>query len=154
MICAVSGCTITATRQFELEGNESAGTNKFFNLAGHIYESLKDCMCFCIDELDSQMHPLISWKIVEMFNKTDINSTGAQLIFTTHDTHLLSKELFKRDQIIFIEKDKKESSDLYTMLDAKQHLNNSPRTDLNYQKNYVQGRYGAIPFPTNDVPEE
>lgn len=145
---------IATTRQFELEGNESAGTNKFFNLAGHIYESLKDGRCLCIDELDSQMHPLISWKIVEMFNNTDINTSGAQLIFTTHDTHLLSKELFRRDQIIFIEKDKKESSDLYTMLDAKQHLNHSPRTDSNYQKNYIQGRYGAIPFPTNDVPEE
>ncbi len=145
---------IATTRQFELEGNESAGTNKFFNLAGHIYESLKDGRCLCIDELDSQMHPLISWKIVEMFNNTDINTSGAQLIFTTHDTHLLSKELFRRDQIIFIEKDKKESSDLYTMLDAKQHLNHSPRTDSNYQKNYIQGRYGAIPFPTNDLPEE
>lgn len=145
---------IATTRQFELEGNESAGTNKFFNLAGHIYESLKDGRCLCIDELDSQMHPLISWKIVEMFNNTDINTSGSQLIFTTHDTHLLSKELFRRDQIIFIEKNKKESSDLYTMLDAKQHLNHSPRTDSNYQKNYIQGRYGAIPFPTNDEPEE
>ena len=145
---------IAATRQLELEGNESAGTNKFFNLAGHIYESLKDGRSLCIDELDSQMHPLISWKIVEMFNNPNTNPNGAQLIFTTHDTHLLSKDLFRRDQIIFVEKDRKESSDLYTMLDAKQHLKHSPRTDSNYQKNYIQGRYGAIPFPINDSPEE
>lgn len=145
---------VAATRQFELEGNESAGTNKFFNLAGHIYESLKDGRTLCIDELDSQMHPLISWKIVETFNNPETNPHGAQLIFTTHDTHLLSKDLLRRDQILFVEKDKKESSDIYTMLEAKQHLNHSPRTDSNYQRNYISGKYGAIPFPMNDVPEE
>ena len=145
---------VAATQQFELEGNESAGTNKFFNLAGHIYESLKDGRTLCIDELDSQMHPLISWKIVETFNNPETNPHGAQLIFTTHDTHLLSKELLRRDQILFVEKDKKESSDIYTMLEAKQHLNHSPRTDSNYQRNYVSGKYGAIPFPMNDILEE
>lgn len=67
------------------------------------------------------MHPLISWKIVETFNNPETNPHGAQLIFTTHDTHLLSKDLLRRDQILFVEKDKKESSDIYTMLEAKQH---------------------------------
>lgn len=95
---------IASTRLLELEGNESAGTNKFFNLAGHIYESLKDGRTLCVDELDSQMHPLISWRIVEMFNNPNINNNGAQLIFTTHDTNLLSKDLFRRDQIWFVEK--------------------------------------------------
>lgn len=145
---------VASIRSLELEGNESAGTNKFFNLAGLIYESLKDGRILCVDELDSQMHPLISWKIVEMFNDPRNNANGAQLIFTTHDTNLLSKELFRRDQIWFVEKNKVESSDVYTMLDAKQHLKHSPRTDSNYQKNYIQGRYGAIPFPTNDLPGE
>lgn len=145
---------IASTRLLELEGNESAGTNKFFNLAGHIYESLKDGRTLCVDELDSQMHPLISWRIVEMFNNPNINNNGAQLIFTTHDTNLLSKDLFRRDQIWFVEKNKMESSDIYTMLEAKQQLKHSPRTDSNYQKNYINGRYGAIPFPTNDLSDD
>lgn len=145
---------VTATRPLDLDTDESAGTNKFFNLAGHIYESLKYGRTLCIDELDSQMHPLISWKIVEMFNDPMVNKNGAQLIFTTHDTNLLSKDLFRRDQILFVEKDKKESSDIYTMLEAKMNLNHSPRTDSNYQKNYIQGKYGAIPFPTSDITSE
>ena len=145
---------IASTRLLELEGNESAGTNKFFNLAGHIYESLKDGRTLCVDELDSQMHPLISWRIVEMFNNPNINNNGAQLIFTMHDTNLLSKDLFRRDQIWFVEKNKMESSDIYTMLEAKQQLKHSPRTDSNYQKNYINGRYGATPFPTNDLSDD
>lgn len=143
---------ISAKRQLSLDENESAGTNKFFNLAGPIYEALKTGNTLCIDELDSQMHPLLSWKIVEMFNNNESNKYGAQLIFTTHDTHLLSKDLFRRDQIWFVEKKRKESTDFYPMLQATHNLNHAPRTDSNYQKNYILGRYGAIPYLTNDLP--
>lgn len=143
---------ISAKRQLSLDENESAGTNKFFNLAGPIYEALKTGNTLCIDELDSQMHPLLSWKIVEMFNNNESNKYGAQLIFTTHDTHLLSKDLFRRDQIWFVEKKRKESTGFYPMLQATHNLNHAPRTDSNYQKNYILGRYGAIPYLTNDLP--
>lgn len=146
---------VIKTELLDLDENESAGTNKFFNLAGPICDALEHGTALCIDELDSQMHPLISWKIVEMFNDPTTNQTGAQLIFSTHDTHLLSKELFRRDQIWFVEKmPNSESTDIYPMLQAKHNLSHAPRTDSNYQKNYIKGRYGAIPFLTNASPIE
>lgn len=143
---------ISSKRQLKLDENESAGTNKFFNLAGPIYEALNTGVTLCVDELDSQMHPLLSWKIVELFNSTESNRHGAQLIFTTHDTHLLSKDLFRRDQIWFVEKRRMESTDFYPMLQASHNLNHAPRTDSNYRKNYILGKYGAIPYLTNDLP--
>lgn len=145
---------VTATMQLKLEDNESAGTNIFFNIAGPIYESLQTGSTLCIDELDSQMHPLISWKIVEMFNNPINNPHGAQLIFTTHDTHLLSKDLFRRDQIWFVEKKRYEATDIYPMLQATHMLNHAPRTDSNYRKNYIEGKYGAIPYFINNSPIE
>lgn len=141
---------VAAIRLLNLEEHESAGTNKIFNLAGPIYESLKNGVALLIDELDSQMHPLISWRLVELFNSTETNPNGAQLIFTTHDTHLLSNTLFRRDQIWFVEKNGQESSEIYQMLQATKYLNHSPRNDSNYQKNYISGKYGAIPYLTNE----
>ena len=145
---------VVDTKLLNLDEHESAGTNKIFNLAGPIYESLKYGVTLLIDELDSQMHPLISWRLVELFNSTETNPNGAQLIFTTHDTHLLSNSLFRRDQIWFVEKNKQESSEIYQMLQATKYLKHSPRNDSNYQKNYISGKYGAIPFMTNEPPTE
>lgn len=145
---------VVNTALLNMEEHESAGTNKIFNLAGPIYESLKNGITLLIDELDSQMHPLISWQLVELYNSTTSNTQGAQLIFTTHDTHLLSKTLFRRDQIWFVEKNNQESSEIYQMLQATKYLKHSPRNDSNYQKNYISGKYGAIPYLTNPSPLE
>ena len=140
---------VERTEMFDLDDQESAGTNKIFSLSGPLLDSLKRGRTLLIDELDSQMHPLISWRLVEMFNKTEDNPHSAQLIFTTHDTNLLSSELFRRDQIWFTEKDPTESTDLYPLIKAHERsssLNHAPRNDSNYQKNYIQGKYGAIPY--------
>lgn len=141
---------------FDLDDQESAGTNKIFSLSGPLLESLKGGKTLFIDELDSQMHPLISWRLVEMFNKAEDNPHNAQLIFTTHDTNLLSSDLFRRDQIWFTEKDPMERTDLYPLIKAHERsgsLNHAPRNDSNYQKNYIHGKYGAIPYLTAERPE-
>ena len=137
-------------RSLDLDENESAGTNKIFNLTGPILEALQNGRVLVIDELDSQMHPLLSWRLIQIFNNSSKNPHGAQLIFTTHDTHLLSNRLFRRDQIWFVEKDPSECSVLYPMMMATDKLGHAPRSDSNYQKNYVNGLYGAIPFMVND----
>ena len=91
------------------------------------------------------MHPMLTWKLVEIFNNQERNPYGAQLIFTTHDTNLLSKQLLRRDQIWFVEKDPKESTKIYPLKDYIMENGHKPRTDSNYEKNYLAGKYGAIP---------
>lgn len=89
---------------FDIDERESDGTKKMFNLAGPIVDTLRHGRILFVDELDSQLHPLLSRRIVNLFNCPETNSHGAQLIFTSHDTNLLSKKLLRRDQVVFVEK--------------------------------------------------
>lgn len=135
---------------FNLENQESAGTLKLVELSGPIFETLLKGSILIVDELDAKMHPLISQYIIKLFNNTETNPKNAQLIFSTHDTHLLSARLLRRDQIWFTEKDSLEQTDLYSMMDIVLPDGSKPRNDANYEKNYINGRYGAIPFIMND----
>ena len=92
------------------------------------------------------MHPLISQELVSLFNDPTRNLHGAQLIFTTHDTNLLSSHLLRRDQIWFTEKDSKECTDIYNMMQIVLPDGTKPRGDGNLERNYIRGRYGAIPY--------
>ncbi len=137
---------VVGTTEFDIEERESSGTNKLFNLAGPIMDSLVKGATLLIDELDAQMHPLISRRIVKIFNSDLSNNHGAQLIFTTHDTNMLMKPLLRRDQIMFVEKSNTEVTKVTPMLDIKLESGHKPRTDSNYEKNYLEGKYGAIPY--------
>lgn len=121
---------------------ESEGTKKMFELSPFIYRSLKNGTPLVIDEFDSRFHPLLTKKIVELYNSSE-NKT-AQLIFTTHDTNLLSSDILRRDQIDFVEKDRYGASHLYTLVELK-----GIRNDASFEKDYFQGKYGAIPFLGN-----
>lgn len=148
---------IARTVPLDIDEHESAGSMKIFNLSGPILDAIRSGMTLFIDELDSKMHPIISRRLVEMFNTPDENPFSAQLIFTTHDTNLLSREVFRRDQIWFTEKDPTERSTLYSMMrvpEINTRLKHAPRNDSNYQKNYIQGLYGAIPYLTSEGPGE
>lgn len=124
---------------FSFGMNESEGTQKLFELSPFIYEALKDNRPVIIDEFDARFHPLLTRKIVELFNSS--SNIGSQLIFTTHDTNLLSSDLLRRDQIEFVEKDKFGASHLYSLVEFKGIRNNA-----SFEKDYIQGKYGAIPF--------
>lgn len=124
---------------FSFGMQESEGTKKMFELSPFIYRSLKEGTPLLIDEFDSRFHPLLTKKIVELYNS--IGNKNAQLIFTTHDTNLLSSDLLRRDQIDFVEKDKYGASHLYTLVEIK-----GVRNDASFEKDYIQGKYGAIPF--------
>jgi uncharacterized protein len=125
--------------EFSFGNQESEGTKKMFELSPFIYRSLKEGVSLVIDEFDSRFHPLLTKKIVELYNSTE--NKKSQLIFTTHDTNLLSPELLRRDQIDFVEKDKYGASHLYTLVEIK-----GVRNDASFEKDYIQGKYGAIPF--------
>ena len=134
---------------FDVYEKESEGTQKLIDLSGLIFDTLINGDTLFIDELDCRMHPIISEFIVKLFNDKETNPNNAQLIFTTHDTHLLSSKIFRRDQIWFAEKDSMQQTDLYTLNDIILPNGQKPRNDSNYEKNYIAGRYGAIPFLMN-----
>ncbi len=134
---------------FDKEKNESQGTNKIIDLSGPIFDTLKLGKTLIIDELDAKLHPLITIRIVELFNDPKSNPNNAQLIFATHDTNLLGGELFRRDQIWFTEKDGQQQTDLYSLYDFNLPDGSKVRNDSNLEKNYIRGRYGAIPFIKN-----
>lgn len=141
---------IVDTILFNFDEAESDGTKKIIQLSGPIFDSLNEGFVLCIDEIDAKMHPLISQFIINLFNDPEKNTKNAQLIFTTHDTHLLSSKMLRRDQIWFTEKDTTEQTDLYNMMDIELPDGSKPRSDANYKRNYIAGRYGAIPYIINE----
>ena len=133
---------------FDKDENESEGTKKIIDLSGPIFDTLMLGKILIIDELDAKLHPLITIQIVKLFNNPITNPNNAQLFFATHDTNLLNSELFRRDQIWFTEKDAAEQTDLYSLIEFKLPDGSKVRNDSNLERNYIRGRYGAIPFIT------
>ena len=124
---------------------ESLGTQIVFAFIPFIADTLKNKKVLVIDELDKSLHPYLVQYIVEIFNNSEFNKNGSQLIFNTHDTNLLDLNILRRDQIWFTEKNKENGvSDLYSLSDF------SVRKQENVEKGYMLGRYGAVPFIKND----
>lgn len=120
---------------------ESSGTQKFFAYAGPWLDVLKNGYVIVVDELNNSLHPELVKYLVQMFHDPNLNSQNAQLVFSTHETSILSQDLFRRDQFWFTEKDEHNATKLYPLSDF------SPRKGVeNLERNYLQGRYGAIPF--------
>ncbi|MHA0856186.1 AAA family ATPase [Paenibacillus sp. CMAA1364] len=130
---------------FKVDESESEGTKKLLALAGPIIEKLENGGVMVIDELDAKMHPLMTKQIVELFNSYDTNKSNAQLIYATHDVTNLSNKLFRRDQLWFVEKDDKGSSELFSLADFRDDDSKKIRKDATYAKDYLLGKYGAIP---------
>ena len=130
---------------FDMDFNESHGTQKSFYLAGPIIDTLTSGKVLIVDEMEARLHPILTRELIRLFNSIDTNPKRAQLIFTTHDTNLLSNKLFRRDQIWFIEKDTFYASHLYSLAEIKVE-DIKVRNDASFEDNYLQGRYGAIPF--------
>lgn len=126
-------------------GEESAGTLKMFALYPELQEVLKKGSVLVIDELNARLHPLLVRNFVLTFLNPKININHAQLIFTTHDTWQLSNQLLRRDEIWFTEKDSNGLSTLYSLADFQNEEGMKIRKDESYEKNYLIGKYGAIP---------
>ena len=124
--------------------DESAGTLKMFALYPDLKETLKTGGVFFADELNARLHPLLVRNIILTFLNPQVNKNHAQLVFTTHDAWLLSNDLFRRDEIWFVEKGEDGVSSLYSLADFKEN-GLKIRKDESYEKNYLLGKYGAIP---------
>jgi AAA15 family ATPase/GTPase len=123
---------------------ESAGTLRSYELAGKIFFCLHYGHLFCIDELEKSLHPHIARSLVQIFADRNINKKGARLLFTTHDTNLLSHELLRRDEVWFTEKDGRGATHLYPLTDI------AVPKGADLEKGYLEGRFGAIPY-TGDL---
>jgi AAA15 family ATPase/GTPase len=130
----------TGLTAFDFFEDESEGTIKYFSLAGPIIDTLLSGKILFIDELDSKLHPLLTKSIMSLFSSNKSNPHNAQLIFTTHDTNLLSANIFRRDQVWFVQKNRYGASELYSLADYK------VRNDASFEKDYLSGKYGAIPI--------
>lgn len=119
------------------EKEESDGTRALFAFAGPWLDVIENERVLVVDELDTSLHPLLVHHLVKRLHH---EGTKAQLIFTTHDTTLLSQKLLRRDQVWFMEKDKRSATRLYPLSDF------SPRDNEAVERGYLNGRYGGIPF--------
>lgn len=126
--------------QFNFKTDESQGTQRFFALAGPLLSALSDAKFIVVDELDASMHPLLTRRLLEIFQNSDPARDGAQMLFTTHDSSLLDQDLFRRDQIWLAEKCDGAST-FFSLADIKPPIRNTE----SFLRNYLVGRYGGTP---------
>ena len=126
--------------------DESSGTKKLFGLMPFIADSLLSGATLVIDELDAKIHPVLLRHIIMMFNDMSINKKKAQLIFTSHDLSTMNSEVFRRDEIWFVAKGNAQNSQLYSLVEFKNEKGESVRKDAKFDKQYLEGKYGADPY--------
>lgn len=125
---------------------ESSGTKKLFGLLPFIAKSLVYGTTLVIDELDAKIHPVLLQNIIERFTDLRINRNGGQLIFTSHDLSTMNSDLFRRDEIWFVAKGNAQNSKLYSLVEFKNEKGVSVRKDARFDKQYLEGKYGADPY--------
>jgi AAA15 family ATPase/GTPase len=127
---------------FALKSHESEGTRKYYNLIGILLIAVLEGRLVIIDELDARMHTLLTKAILQLFNSDEIHS-DAQLLAVSHDTALLDSKQLRRDQIYFVEKDNFGSTRVISLIEYK------VRKESPFDKNYLEGKFGGIPFIKN-----
>lgn len=135
--------------EYEAELNlfdESSGTKKLFGLLPFIAKSLLKGTTLVIDELDAKIHPVLLKYLIMTFSDMKKNKKGAQLIFTSHDLSTMNSEVFRRDEIWFVAKGNRQNSKLYSLVEFKNKKGESVRKDAKFDKQYLEGKYGADPY--------
>jgi len=132
-----------AQERFSLHGEESAGTERFFGMAGPLLDSLENSRVLLVDEFDARLHPVLARHLLSLFLSRDTNPNNAQLVCSTHNVKLMDKDLLRRDQIWFLEKDHYGAASLYSLADFK--TDRVRKTD-DFAAKYLAGRFGALPL--------
>ena len=122
---------------FDFETEESGGTKKLFRMMLGMIDIVRKGKVLLIDEIDTSLHTQLVEYIINLFN----SSERAQLVYTSHNTHLLNTDFQRRDQVYFVNKREDGSSDLYSLYDFKDF-----RDTLDMEKAYLQGRFDAVPY--------
>lgn len=125
---------------------ESSGTKKLFSLLTFVASALTEGKTLIVYELDLKLHPLLLKYIINLFSDMKINRNKAQLIFTSHDLSTMNSEVFRRDEIWFVSKGTEQNSQLYSLVEFKNDKGESIRKDAKFDKQYLEGKYGADPY--------
>lgn len=129
---------------FYVNGFESDGTVQLIGIAGPIVEALVTGSTLLVDELDARLHPDMTCALFQLFNSRKTNPKNAQLICASHEHALLNRDVIRRDQVYFVEKDRSENSVMYSLAEIKE-----TRNDIDYAEWYRRGRFGAVPIIGN-----
>lgn len=134
-----------------MQTHESEGTKKLFDLAGLVLHAfnIKTSGLIILDEIDSHFHPFLLKNLISLFNDKNVNKANAQLLFTSHDTNLMSPSIMRRDQFYLAEKQENESTKFYSLAELK-----GIRNDADFAKHYLAGFYGSLPVLSQFILEE
>jgi hypothetical protein len=119
---------------------EAAGTQRLIGLFGPLLQAVENGKLLLIDEFDASLHPLVARFLIRLINDPRVSSNGAQLLLTSHNTTLMDLDILRRDEIWLVQLDDKHASSLLPL------LRSSPRKHELIAKNYLKGRYGAVPL--------
>ncbi len=137
-------------KEYELQfSDESDGTQKLIAALPVFLLALKEGRLVIIDELDAKLHPKLLRYIIAMFKNPALNTNGAQLLFTSHDVTTMKNTVFRRDEIWFAAEDDNHESEIYSLYEIRREDNERVNSTAAYDKQYLEGRYGADPYLTN-----
>lgn len=129
--------------------NESDGTKKLIAALPVILLALREGRMIIIDELDAKLHPKLLKYVISLFKNKEINKHGAQLLFTSHDMYTLKNTVFRRDEIWFAAQNDAHESEIYSLHEIRGEDNGRIKNTAAYDKQYLEGRYGADPYLSN-----
>lgn len=129
--------------------SESDGTRKLFAALPVILVALKEGRLLVVDELDAKLHPKLLRYVIRLFTNPEVNKKGAQLLFTSHDMATMKNSIFRRDEIWFAALDEDNSSVIYSLSELRKENNDPINNTAAYDKQYLEGRYGADPYLSN-----
>lgn len=129
--------------------DESDGTQKLIAVLPVLLMALREGRLVIIDELDVKLHPKLLRYVIAMFKNPKINQNGAQLIFTSHDVTTMRNTVFRRDEIWFAAENDNHESEIYSLYEIRREDNERVNNTAAYDKQYLEGRYGADPYLRN-----
>lgn len=136
--------------EYELPfSDESDGTRKLIAALPVILLALREGRLVIIDELDAKLHPKLLKYVILLFKNKEINKYGAQLLFTSHDMYTLKNTVFRRDEIWFAAENDAHESEIYSLHEIRGEDNERIKSTAAYDKQYLEGRYGADPYLSN-----
>lgn len=139
-----------AGKPYELSlGEESDGTRKLIAALPAILIALQEGRLVIIDELDAKLHPKLLRYVISLFKNPKVNKNGAQLLFTSHDMSTMKNTVFRRDEIWFAALNEKRSSEIYSLYEIRHEDNERVKSTAAFDKQYLEGRYGADPYLQN-----
>lgn len=139
-----------SSQEYELPfSQESDGTKELIAALPVILLALREGRMVIIDELDAKLHPKLLRYVISLFKNKEINKYGAQLLFTSHDMCTLKNTIFRRDEIWFAAENTSHESEIYSLHEIRGEDNDRVKNTAAYDKQYLEGRYGADPYLSN-----